>query len=242
MHTDETQARTMLAKEKTQNSNGAGNNRTQRETSSFSGRYVGYARVSSTDQNLERQLKALAEWDIDQRNIFTDKASGKNFDRPAYKRMLKRLRKGDTLVIKSLDRLGRNYDEMIQEWRYLVKDKGCNIVVLDMPILDTRFSVDGITGTLIADIVLELFSYVAHIERENIRSRQAEGIQAAKERGVRFGRPNKKPDNWPLLIEQEALGLIKRGEIAVNSGVDISTVHRWFREEKRKENLVSCEN
>ncbi len=234
MHKDESQTRIMLTKDKTEKNEGMFHGKSQEGACSYSGRYIGYARVSSTDQNLERQLKALAEWDIDRHNIFTDKASGKNFDRPAYKRMLKRLRKGDTLVIKSLDRLGRNYEEIIKEWRYLVKEKGCNIVVIDMPILDTRFSVDGITGMLITDIVLELFSYVAHIERENIRSRQAEGIQAAKERGVKFGRPNKRPDNWLLLKEQEALGLVKREEIALSAGVDISTVHRWFREDKKR--------
>ena len=147
----------------------------------------GYARVSTKEQNEERQLLALNEFGIYDKNIYVDKQSGKDFERPKYKLLLKRLKPGDTLVIKSIDRLGRNYDEILEQWRIITKEKRAAIVVLDMPLLDTRQSRD-LTGTLIADIVLQLLSYVAQTEREFIRQRQAEGIAAAKARGVKFGR------------------------------------------------------
>lgn len=148
----------------------------------------GYVRVSTREQNEARQMQAMAEQGIPAQNIYMDKQSGKDFDRPQYLRMMRRMKPGDTLFIKSIDRLGRNYNEILQQWRILSKEKGIGIVVLDMPLLDTRQSND-LTGQFIADIVLQLLSYVAETERENIRQRQAEGIAAAKERGVRFGRP-----------------------------------------------------
>jgi len=147
----------------------------------------GYIRVSTKDQNEDRQRIALNDAGIPLRNIILDKQSGKNFERPGYRRLCKKVKPGDTLFIKSIDRLGRNYDEILEQWRYLTKEKKIAIVVLDMPLLDTRKDRD-LTGALIADIVLQLLSYVAQTEREFIHQRQAEGIAAAKARGVRFGR------------------------------------------------------
>ena len=148
---------------------------------------AGYVRVSTKEQNLDRQILALREFGVSDRQIYREKFSGKNFERPVYQRMLKKIKPGDTLVIKSIDRLGRNYDEIIEQWRILTKEKKADIVVIDMPLLDTRQGHD-LTGTLISDIILQLLSYVAQTEREFIRLRQAEGIAAAKARGVRFGR------------------------------------------------------
>ena len=142
----------------------------------------GYIRVSTREQNEQRQLIAMREFGIDEKQIYMDKQSGKDFERRNYKKMVQKLKKDDTLVVKSIDRLGRNYDEILEQWRVITKEKQAAIVVLDMPLLDTRQSRD-LTGTLIADIVLQLLSYVAQTEREFIRQRQAEGIAAAKERG-----------------------------------------------------------
>ena len=150
----------------------------------------GYVRVSSTDQNEERQISALREKQILQKNIYKDKQSGKDFERPQYKKMLKRLKAGDLLYILSIDRLGRNYKEIQNQWRILTKEIGVDICVIDMPLLDTRNGKD-LMGTFIADLVLQILSFVAQSERENIRKRQAQGIAAAKKRGVRFGRPEK---------------------------------------------------
>ena len=149
----------------------------------------GYARVSSRDQNPSRQLDAFSKLGLPPERVFCDKASGKNFERPQYRRLVRRLREGDLVVVKSIDRLGRNYDEIIEEWRRITKVKRADIVVLDMPLLDTRAKPDDVTGAFIADLVLQILSYVAQVERENIRQRQAEGIAAAKARGVKFGRP-----------------------------------------------------
>ena len=146
----------------------------------------GYVRVSTKDQNEDRQLIALKEYSVPENRIYTDKISGKDLNRPQYRRMVRKLQRGDVLVVKSIDRLGRNYEEILEQWRFLTKEKQAEVVVLDMPLLDTRKSRD-LTGTLIADIVLQLLSYVAQTERENIRQRQREGIAAAKARGVRFG-------------------------------------------------------
>ena len=143
----------------------------------------GYVRVSSKDQNEERQMIALHAYGVEDRNIFLDKQSGKDFDRPEYLRMVSKLKKGDLLIVKSIDRLGRNYNEILEQWRILTKEKEIDILVLDMPLLDTRKNRDLI-GTLIADIVLQLLSYVAQTEREFIKQRQAEGIAAAKARGM----------------------------------------------------------
>ena len=148
----------------------------------------GYIRVSSRDQNENRQLIALKEVGVAEKNIYLDKRSGKDFNRPQYKRLLRKLKKDDLLYIKSIDRLGRNYEEILQQWRMLTKEKGVDIVVLDMPLLDTRRGKD-LMGTFLSDIVLQVLSFVAENERTNIRQRQAEGIAAAKAKGVKFGRP-----------------------------------------------------
>lgn len=148
----------------------------------------GYIRVSSTDQNEDRQLLAMRELDIPDKYIFVDKQSGKDFQRPQYLRLVRRLKRDDLLYVKSIDRLGRNYKEILEQWRVLTKEKGVDIVVLDMPLLDTRRGKD-LMGTFLSDIVLQVLSFVAENERENIRQRQAEGIAAAKARGVKFGRP-----------------------------------------------------
>lgn len=156
----------------------------------------GYIRVSTREQNEDRQLIALREMAVPESNLFVDKQSGKDFKRPQYKRLLKRLKKDDLLYIKSIDRLGRNYGEILEQWRVLTKERGVDIVVLDMPLLDTRRGKD-LMGTFLSDIVLQVLSFVAENERVNIRQRQAEGIAAAKARGVKFGRPPRPvPDNF----------------------------------------------
>ena len=152
------------------------------------GETYGYIRVSTRDQNEDRQLIAMREVSVPEKNIFTDKQSGKDFDRPQYKKLLRKMGKDDLLYIKSIDRLGRNYEEILKQWRILTKDKGIDICVLDMPLLDTRRGKD-LMGTFLSDIVLQVLSFVAENERANIRQRQAEGIAAAKARGVKFGRP-----------------------------------------------------
>ena len=154
----------------------------------INGETYGYIRVSTRDQNEDRQLIAMREVSVPEKNIFTDKQSGKDFDRPQYKKLLRKMGKDDLLYIKSIDRLGRNYEEILKQWRILTKDKGIDIVVLDMPLLDTRRGKD-LMGTFLSDIVLQVLSFVAENERANIRQRQAEGIAAAKARGVKFGRP-----------------------------------------------------
>ena len=156
----------------------------------------GYIRVSSRDQNEDRQLIALKEIGVADKNIYLDKQSGKDFNRPQYKKLLRKLKKDDLLYIKSIDRLGRNYEEILEQWRVLTKEKGIDIVVLDMPLLDTRRGKD-LMGTFLSDIVLQVLSFVAENERTNIRQRQAEGIAAAKAKGVKFGRPPLPlPDNF----------------------------------------------
>ena len=156
----------------------------------------GYIRVSSRDQSEDRQLIALKEDGVSEQNIYLDKQSGKDFNRPQYKQLLQKLKKNDLLYIKSIDRIGRNYEEILQQWRTLTKQKGIDIVVLDMPLLDTRRGRD-LMGTFLSDIVLQILSFVAENERTNIRQRQAEGIAAAKAKGVKFGRPPLPlPDNF----------------------------------------------
>ena len=154
------------------------------------GTVYAYIRVSSKDQNEDRQLIAMQGLDIPKNHIFMDKQSGKDFERPQYRKMLRKMKKDDLLYIKSIDRLGRNYAEILEQWRILTKEKGIDIVVLDMPLLDTRRGKD-LVGTFLSDVVLQVLSFVAENERTNIRQRQAEGIAAAKARGVRFGRPPK---------------------------------------------------
>ncbi|MFR5600876.1 MAG: recombinase family protein [Lachnospiraceae bacterium] len=159
-------------------------------------KYLGYIRVSSREQNEDRQRIALLEMGVPKENIYMDKMSGKNFDRPEYKKLLRKLNGDTVLFVKSIDRLGRNYTDLNEQWRIITKEKGADIVVIDMPLLDTRRE-KNLLGTFISDIVLALFSYVAENERLNIRQRQAEGIAAAKARGVKFGRPPKPlPDNF----------------------------------------------
>ena len=156
----------------------------------------GYIRVSSKDQKEDRQQIALKEVGVERQNIYVDKQSGKDFNRPQYKKMLRKLKKDDLLYIKSIDRLGRNYEEILQQWRFLTKEKGVDIVVLDMPLLDTRRGKD-LMGTFLSDIVLQVLSFVAENERTNIKQRQAEGIAAAKAQGIKFGRPPLPlPDNF----------------------------------------------
>ena len=190
----------------------------------------GYARVSTKEQNELRQLIALREFGLTDRAIFVDKQSGKDFDRRSYQRLLRKLKDGDTLVIKSIDRLGRNYEEILEQWRVITKEKGAAIVVLDMPLLDTRRNRD-LTGTLIADIVLQLLSYVAQTEREFIRQRQAEGIAAAKRNGVKFGRkPMERPNGLESLKKQWLHGELSARAAAKQLGVTHSTFLRWVKE------------
>ena len=194
----------------------------------------GYARVSSRDQNLNRQLDALGAYGVKSANIFADHASGKDFDRPRYRELLHALGDGDVLVVLSIDRLGRNYSEILEEWRRITKELGAAIVVLDMPLLDTRAKgseAPDVTSTLIADIVLQLLSYVAQVERENIHQRQAEGIAAAQARGVRFGRPRKpRPPQFELVRTTYEAGDITRSQAAKRLGMCVGTFDRWMRE------------
>lgn len=183
----------------------------------------GYIRVSSRDQNAERQMISMKELSIPDKNIFVDKQSGKDFRRPQYRKLLQTLKKDDLLYVKSIDRLGRNYTEIQNQWRFLTKEKGIDIIVLDMPILDTRRGKD-LMGTFLSDIVLQILSFVAENERENIRQRQAEGIAAAKARGVRFGRPPKElPCNFPHVYQQWKSGKITRTLAAKKCGMPLST-------------------
>ena len=200
----------------------------------------GYIRVSSADQNEDRQLIAMQEMRIPQERIFLDKQSGKDFQRPEYMKLVKRLKTGDLLYIQSIDRLGRNYEEIQNQWRILAKDKGIDIVVIDMPLLDTRLHKDLI-GTLISDIVLQVLSFTAQNERETIRKRQSEGIAAAKARGVRFGRPSKAaPENFGELVRNWERKQVKLGEILVQCGMKETTFykrlaeHRIIQRHKRK--------
>lgn len=187
------------------------------------GNVYGYVRVSTKDQNEDRQLIALQEMSIPEKNIFVDKQSGKDFKRPMYKRMLRKIKKDDLLYVKSIDRLGRNYAEILEQWRILTKEKGIDIVVLDMPLLDTRRGKD-LMGTFLSDIVLQVLSFVAENERTNIRQRQAEGIAAAKMRGVRFGRPpSPLPKNFHEIYKQWKNGKITGLAAAKACGMPMST-------------------
>ena len=190
----------------------------------------GYIRVSTRDQNEDRQRIAMYEFGVPSDCVFMDKQSGKNFDRPGYRRLLRKLKPNDTLVIKSIDRLGRNYEEILEQWRIITKQKRAAIVVLDMPLLDTRQGRD-LTGTLIADIVLQLLSYVAQTEREFIRQRQAEGIAVAKANGVRFGRrPMEKPSEFESLREKWVEGKLSARAAAEQLGVAHKTFIKWSTE------------
>jgi DNA invertase Pin-like site-specific DNA recombinase len=182
--------------------------------------------VSSKEQNEDRQILAMNELHISPSNVFVDKQSGKDFDRPAYKKLIRHLKSGDLLHIKSIDRLGRNYEDIQNQWRILTKEKGVDITVIDMPLLDTRLHKD-LMGTFIADLVLGLLSFVAQNERDNIRQRQAEGIAAAKARGVRFGRPVKPtPNNFTALVEQWYRRKLSRTEILERYNMSQTTFYR----------------
>jgi DNA invertase Pin-like site-specific DNA recombinase len=189
----------------------------------------GYVRVSSKDQNEDRQVIALREYGITPELIFCDRQSGKDFDRPRYKRLMELLKPEDMVVVKSIDRLGRDYEEILEQWRIITKIKEADILILDMPLLDTRSNRD-LTGKLIADIVLQLMSYVAQTEREAIRTRQAEGIEAAKLRGVRFGPPLKqRPDDFGALAQAWSQGDITARKAAARLDVSHSTFLRWAK-------------
>lgn len=183
----------------------------------------GYIRVSTREQNEDRQLIALREMAVPETNLFIDKQSGKDFQRPQYKKLVRKLKKDDLLYIKSIDRLGRNYEEIQNQWRILTKEKGVDIVVLDMPLLDTRRGKD-LMGTFLSDIVLQVLSFVAENERTNIRQRQAEGIAAAKARGVRFGRPPRPlPENYHSAYQRWKAGAITGTAAARECGMPLST-------------------
>lgn len=191
------------------------------------GKLYGYIRVSTKEQNEDRQRLAMHEFGIADRELYMDKQSGKNFERPNYKKLIKKLKPGDTFVIKSIDRLGRNYEEILEQWRIITREKKAAIVVLDMPLLDTRQGRD-LTGTLIADIVLQLLSYVAQTEREFIRQRQAEGIAAAKARGIHMGRsPMEIPEGFATVYDQWRRGEVSGRGAARMLGVAQHTFTKW---------------
>ena len=189
----------------------------------------GYARVSTKEQKEDRQLLALSEMRLRERNIYVDKQSGKDFERPMYKRLLKRLKEDDVLYIKSIDRLGRNYEEILEQWRVLTREKKVDIVVLDMPLLDTRRGKD-LMGTFLSDIVLQVLSFVAENERKNIRERQKEGIEAARLRGVKFGRPSKPlPENFGQMSRKWMAGEISGRMAADLCGMPLTSFRRRSR-------------
>ncbi len=192
----------------------------------------GYVRVSSIDQNEDRQLVVMCENNVPNGNIYIDKQSGKDFERPQYKKLVKKLKAGDLLYILSIDRLGRNYEEIQKQWRILTKDIGIDICVIDMPLLDTRNGKD-LMGTFIADLVLQILSFVAQSERENIKKRQAQGIVAAKARGVKFGRPESPlPENFDKIIKDWDKGNISTADALKLCDMSTSTFYRRRREYK----------
>lgn len=198
----------------------------------MSGETYGYVRVSTKEQNEDRQLLALDEFGVQFQSIYMDKLSGKDFNRPQYQKLLRKLRAGDTLVIKSIDRLGRDYEEIQNQWRVITRTRHVNIVVLDMPLLDTRQSSRDLTGTFVADLVLQILSYVAQTERENIRQRQKEGIAAAKLRGVQFGRPRKQvPEEFGEILRAFRCKKISSRQAANLLGISQDTFLRWSRGE-----------
>ena len=186
----------------------------------------GYGRVSSTEQNADRQVLRLRSVGVTEKNIYVDKQSGKDFERPQYKKLMKKLKPGDLLYVLSIDRLGRNYVEIQEQWRVLTKDKGVDIIVIDMPLLNTRNGKD-LLGTFIADLVLQILSFVAQTERENIKTRQAQGIAAAKLRGVRFGRPQKPlPQNFLNVYHSWKQGKLTCVAAAKACGMPLSSFRR----------------
>lgn len=192
----------------------------------------GYARVSTKEQCEDRQILALTRFSVKKENLYLDKLSGKDFNRPQYKKLMKKLRQGDTLAIQSIDRLGRDYEEIQNQWRIITKEKRVDIVVLDMPLLDTRQSGKNLMGTFISDLVLQILSYVAQTEREKIRQRQKEGIAAARLRGVKFGRPRKEiPDEFYRLKSQWENKKISSRAAACELEISQDTFLRWARGE-----------
>ena len=192
----------------------------------------GYVRVSSKDQNEDRQLLAMSDKQIPEDRIFIDKQSGKDFERPAYQALLQKVKPGDLIYIHSIDRLGRNYDEIQNQWRILTKDRGVDIAVLDMPLLDTRLNKD-LMGTFIADLALQILSFVAHSERDSIKKRQSEGVKAARARGVHMGRPVKRPpENFDALAKQWAHGELKTSDFMRITGLTETTLYRRLREQR----------
>lgn len=191
-----------------------------------------YVRVSTIDQNEARQLRAISDLAVPPERIYMDKQSGKDFQRKNYQKLLRVLRKGDLLYILSIDRLGRNYKEIQNQWRYLTEDKGVDICVIDMPLLDTRKYKD-LLGTFISDIVLQILSFVAESERDNIRKRQAQGISSAKAKGVRFGRPETKiPENFPKMVKRWREDKISLDSLLETCKISRSTFYRRVREQK----------
>ncbi len=202
----------------------------------------GYVRVSSSDQNVDRQLIEMEGLTIPVQNIFIDKQSGKDFKRPQYIKLLEVLKKGDLLYVKSIDRLGRNYKEILEQWQMLTKEMEVDVVVIDMPLLDTRTAKD-LLGTFIADLVLQVLSFVAQSERENIKKRQEEGIKAARLRGVKFGRPViPVPDNFEFLVEQWEHGEISADYVAQKSEMSESTFYRRLKELRKNTKQKSLSN
>lgn len=196
------------------------------------GTQYGYVRVSTQTQNTDRQVDAMREFGIAEKDLFVDKQSGKDFSRPAYKRLLRRLRAGDTLVVKSIDRMGRQYAAILEQWRVITREKGADIVVLDMPLLDTRQKDLGLTGTLLSDIFLSVLSYAAELERSFIRQRQAEGIAAAKARGVRFGQEKiEMPPEFFVLRDKWRCGELSARKAGAILHVSYQTFLRRAREE-----------
>lgn len=194
------------------------------------GSTYGYIRVSSTDQNEDRQAAAMQEAGVDASNVYMDKQSGKDFNRPQYTRLAGKLKKGDLLYILSIDRLGRNYEEIQKQWRILTKEIGIDICVIDMPLLDTRNGKD-LMGTFIADLVLQILSFVAESERSNIRKRQEQGIAAAKAKGVKFGRPEVAvPKEFPKIVKEWEKKRISMDEVLERTGMSESTFYRRLRE------------
>ena len=195
----------------------------------FNSKTFGYCRVSSADQNEDRQIEAMLELGINERDIFIDKCSGKNFDRPQYQALKLQLRQGDTIIIKSIDRLGRNYRQICDEWREITKEIKADIKVIDLPLLDTTRK-DGLLGEVISDIVLQLLSFVAEQERAFIKQRQAEGIKIAKEKGIKLGRPAiKRPDNWEDVYPEWNLGKITAREAMKRLGLKPNTFYKLVK-------------
>ena len=201
------------------------------------GKVYGYVRVSSIDQNEDRQIIVMDENNVPKGNIYIDKQSGKDFERPQYKKLVKKLKAGDLLYILSIDRLGRNYEDIQKQWRILTKDIGIDICVIDMPLLDTRNGKD-LMGTFIADLVLQILSFVAQNERENIKKRQAQGISAAKAKGVKFGRPESPvPDEFDKLIKQWEKKEISIAELLAVCNMSEATFYRKLREHRILNNI-----